>query len=74
MQALELRSSNCYTGLMEKMPEYIDPSIGRFKYSAEDRKRMLAQGHTEAEIDEKEMIANNKIAEKQLEEEERLAA
>lgn len=59
---------------MEKMPEFIDPSIGQFKFSSADRERMLAQGLTEAEIDEKEMIANNKIAEKQLENEQRLAA
>jgi hypothetical protein len=59
---------------MEKMPEYIDPSIGRFKFNKEDRERMLAQGQTEGEIDQKEIEANNKIAEKQFEAEQQIAA
>lgn len=47
----------------------IDPTIGSFKFLEADRKRMLEEGMTEQQINEKEADARKKIAKNQLEQE-----
>ena len=54
--------------------EEIDPSLGRIKFSEEERRKMKETGMTEEEIDAKQALANAKLAEKQIEEEQDLAA
>jgi hypothetical protein len=49
-----------------KSPEFIDPSIGRFKYSEDERREMRDKGLSELEIDEKEARVNLNLAEDQL--------
>jgi hypothetical protein len=59
---------------MEKPNFYgseVDPSIPSFHYSEVEREEMRSKGMTDQEIQDKEDIVNNKLAQKKLEDEQK---
>lgn len=46
-----------------------DPSVGNFRFSEQEKKKMREDGLTEQEIKRREDVANQGIAEKKIEDE-----